>query len=82
MAEISQNVFLSIRKTAERGIISEHYLRQMLKRGELPHIKSGRKVLVNYSRLIEKLGELTTETAEREQDEREQWGDGVIAAHE
>lgn len=63
-----QNIkpFMSIRKTAESGLISEHYLRRMLKRGELPHIMSGRKVLVNYNLLVEKLNEKSKEGIKNE----------------
>ncbi len=49
--------FPSVREAAKRGPLSEYCLRQMLKRGELPGIYSGRKFLVNYDRLIEHLNE-------------------------
>ena len=47
--------FKTINEVAKSGLISEHYLRLMLKRGELPHIKSGNRVLVNVTALVEKL---------------------------
>ena len=47
--------FMTINEVARSGLISEHYLRLMLKRGELPHIKSGTRVLINVPALIEKL---------------------------
>ena len=47
--------FMSIREVARTGLISEHYLRIMVKKGECPCIKSGKKVLVNVPALREKL---------------------------
>lgn len=49
--------FLSIRKTAETGILPESLLRQMQKQGKLPGIQSGVKFLVNYTLLIEMLND-------------------------
>ena len=48
---------MSINQTAKTGILSEHTLRKMVKSGECPYIKSGRKVLINYGALIEMLEE-------------------------
>ena len=47
--------FKSIREIAKTGLISEHYLRIMVKKGECPCIKSGNKYLINEAALIEKL---------------------------
>lgn len=47
--------FPSIRETARRGPLSEHCLRIMLKEGRLPGVFSGKKFLVNYSKLLEQL---------------------------
>ena len=47
--------FLTIRETAATGILSEHHLRLMAKRGELPGIYAGTRFKVNYPLLIEKL---------------------------
>lgn len=47
--------FKTIREVARTGLISEHYLRMMVKRGECPCIKSGNRVLVNVPALREKL---------------------------
>lgn len=49
--------FPSIRGAAKRGPLSEYCLRLMLKQGKLPGIYSGRKFLVNYTKLIEQLNE-------------------------
>ena len=47
--------FPSIREAARRGPLSEHCLRGMLSRGELPGVYSGKKFLVNYDRLLQQL---------------------------
>lgn len=53
----TNNKFPSIRVAAQRGPLSEHCLRLMLKQGNLPGVYSGKKFLVNYDRLIEQLNE-------------------------
>lgn len=53
---MTENVkFPSIRETARRGPLSEHCLRLMLTRGELPGVFSGKKFLVNYNKLLAQL---------------------------
>lgn len=47
--------FKTIREVAKTGLISEHYLRIMVKKGECPCIKSGNRTLVNVPALREKL---------------------------
>lgn len=47
--------FKTIRQTAATGIISEHYLRLMVKCGECPGIQSGNRYLVNVPALEEML---------------------------
>ena len=47
--------FQSIKDTVKSTGLSEFYLRRLLKAGELPHIRSGAKVLVNVPRLLENL---------------------------
>ena len=47
--------FKTIRQVAATGLISEHYLRIMVKKGECPCIRSGNRVLVNVPALREKL---------------------------
>lgn len=54
---VQQNTpkFMTIRETAATGILSEHHLRLMAKRGELPGIYAGTRFKVNYPLLVEKL---------------------------
>ena len=47
--------FKTIRQTAATGLISEHYLRIMVKRGDCPGVRSGNRFLVNVPALREKL---------------------------
>lgn len=54
--------FKSIREIAKTGLISEHYLRNMVKRGDCPCIKSGNKFLINEVALIEKLDAMSRGT--------------------
>ena len=56
--------FKTIRQVARTGIISEHYLRLMVKKGECPCIKSGNRVLINVPALLEKLEEMSRSTEE------------------
>lgn len=49
------NNYLTIKQTAERGIITEFQLRKMLRAGELPGFYSGRTYKVNVPMLIDKL---------------------------
>ena len=49
---------MTIRQVAATGLLPEHALRIMEKQGRLPCIYSGRKCLVNYTRLLEQLNEL------------------------
>lgn len=48
---------LTIRETAQTGVLPEHALRAGVKRGEIPHIMCGTKCLINYDRLLQKLEE-------------------------
>ena len=45
----------TIRQTAALGIITEHYLRLMLKQGRLPGVYSGNRFLVNVDALTRQL---------------------------
>ena len=45
----------TVRKTAASGIISEHYLRMLIAKGECPGIYSGNRFLVNVNALEEML---------------------------
>lgn len=61
--------FMSIREVAKTGLISEYFLRAMVKKGECPCVMSGSKVLVNVAALREKLdlmsrGEMTNDRAD------------------
>lgn len=47
--------FLTIRQTAETGILSQHHLRLLEKQGRLPGVRSGNRFLVNVPLLIEQL---------------------------
>lgn len=47
--------FLTIRKTAATGIMSEHYLRLLVAQGKCPGIKSGNRFLINVEVLTEQL---------------------------
>ena len=47
--------FLTIRQTASTGILSEHHLRMMVKKGTLPGIYAGTRFLVNYELLVQQL---------------------------
>ena len=49
---------MTIRQIAATGLLPEHAMRQMEKQGKLPCIYSGRKCLVNYTRLLEQLNDL------------------------
>ena len=44
---------LSIRQTANTGILPESLLRTLVKQGRVPGIYAGRKFLVNYDKLCE-----------------------------
>lgn len=50
-------IFKTIRQVAATGIISEHYLRQLVARGECPGVWSCNRFLVNISALAEMLDE-------------------------
>ena len=48
-------VFQSIKDAADSVGLSKYFLRKLLKAGELPHVKSGNKIMVDTERLIEQL---------------------------
>ena len=52
---VDKTKFPSIREAAKRGPLSEYCLRLMQKQGMLPGVYSGKKFLVNYDKLIERL---------------------------
>ena len=57
MVEQSTHKFMTIRETAATGILSEHHLRLMAKRNELPGIYAGTRFKVNYPLLVAKLNQ-------------------------
>ena len=52
--------YRTIRQVAASGLISEHYLRCMVARGECPGFRSGNRFLVNVEMLKEKLNEMSS----------------------
>lgn len=47
--------FVTIREVAKTGLLSEHALRVMVRRGEVPGFRSGNRFYVNFNKLVEKL---------------------------
>lgn len=47
--------FLTIRKTAQTGILSEYNLQLMERLGRLPGIRTGNRFLINLPLLVEQL---------------------------
>ncbi len=54
----------TIRQAAKRGPLSEHYLRLMYARGELPGFHVGKHYRVNYDLLMAQLREKSARAAE------------------
>ena len=52
MNEFKAPKMLTIREVAATGLLSENALRAGVKAGWVPHIKCGKKALVNYDRLV------------------------------
>ena len=52
---MSERMFYSIREVARMGFMSEHCIRQMVKRGDVPCIYSGTKCLINLDLFKKKL---------------------------
>ena len=55
--------FKTIRQTAASGLISEHYLRGLVARGECPGFRTGNRFLVNVEQLQEQLNEMSRKAA-------------------
>lgn len=55
-----QPVFQPIKEAVKTTGLSEWYMRQALKNGTLPHIRTGNKVLVNVPRLLAELDTQST----------------------
>lgn len=49
---------LTVRETARTGILPEHAIRLMLKQGKIPAIFVGKKALINFDLLCERLRNL------------------------
>ena len=49
--------FLSVRETARATGLGEAYIRRGLKQGTIPHLMTGKKVLVNVPMLVQRLEE-------------------------
>ena len=64
---MSENIpkFLTIRETAKTGILSEHHLRIMEKKGRLPGVRVGNWFKVNLDLLVDQLNQEST-PAQRE----------------
>ena len=52
-----QPIFQPIKQAVKTTGLSEWFLRQALKNGTLPHVRTGSKVLVNVPRLLAELDE-------------------------
>lgn len=52
-------MFLSIKEVVKTTGLSEYYLRQNIKAGKIPYIKSGNKILINMPRLSATLDDMT-----------------------
>lgn len=57
--------FLSIKDAATVTGLSQKYLRQGVRSGEIPHICAGAKYMINVPALMEKLNAQSVETIRR-----------------
>ena len=48
--------FMSVQDAARTVGLSEYYLRQELAKGNIPHLKSGRCIMINVPALLVQLG--------------------------
>lgn len=53
--------FMTIRQVAATKLLPEYLLRKMEKQGRLPCIYSGKKCLINFTRLVEQLNQASQE---------------------
>lgn len=63
--DVTRPMFLSIKETVKVTGLSEYYLRQNIKAGKVPYIKSGNKILINMPRLSAALDDMTDESLVR-----------------
>lgn len=59
MIDVTRPMFLSIKEVVKITGLSEYYLRQNIKTGKVPYIKSGNKILINMPRLSATLNDMT-----------------------
>lgn len=59
MIDVTRPMFLSIKEVVKVTGLSEYYLRQNIKAGKVPYIKSGNKILINMPRLSATLNDMT-----------------------
>lgn len=52
---MNNKVFMTIREVAKTGILPENTIRQMVKNGDIPFIKAGTRVYINYPKFLEQL---------------------------
>lgn len=53
---VSSTPFMNVRDAARATGLSEYYLRKELAKGTIPHIMSGRCILINVPALLKQLG--------------------------
>ena len=46
---------MTIKEVAKTGILPEHAIREMSKRGELPAVYVGKRAYINFDLLVERL---------------------------
>lgn len=50
---MNERRFMTIREVARTGIVTEYYIRSMVKQGKVPGVWSGKSFLVNYPLFVE-----------------------------
>ena len=58
-AVIKNTPFQSIRETCNSTGLSQHYLREGCKNGEIPHVMNGNTYMINVPMMLEKLEALS-----------------------
>ena len=51
--DLNQKPFLNIKEASHATGLSQYFLREGCKNGTVPHIKSGRKYMININQLLE-----------------------------
>lgn len=57
--DTTRPMFVSIKEAVKITGLSEYFIRQNLKAGKIPHIKTGNKIMLNMPRLEAELERLT-----------------------